>query len=134
MENEQIHTSSKDPAERLLSVVVAALEDAKARDMTSLDVTHLTSITDYLVICSGTSSRHLKTIAETAMEKVRSAGFEILGHEGGGVSEWVVVDCGDVVLHVMSPQAREFYNLENLWGMDRQQEAESKPARVDPPK
>lgn len=118
MENQSQSNSEQNPSSRLLAIVTDALEDAKAKDITTLDVSHLTSVTDALAICTGTSNRHLKTIAETAMSTIRQAGFEVLGHEGEGVSEWVVVDLGDVVLHVMSPQARAFYNLEGLWAMD----------------
>ncbi len=123
MENKQSQDPQNTSPASLLSVVIEALENAKAQNITSLDVSHLTAVTDYLAICNGTSSRHLKTIAETAMEAVRKAGFDVLGHEGNGTSEWVVVDLGDVVLHVMSPEARRFYHLEGLWDIDASSEA-----------
>ncbi len=125
MENKKSPDKPQNPSTQLLAVVIDALEDAKAKDITALDVSHLTSVTDHLAICTGTSNRHLKTIAETAMGKARQAGFDVFGHEGEGVSEWVVVDLGDVVLHVMSPEARGFYNLEGLWGIDSEEARDS---------
>lgn len=107
---------------QLKNIIVDALEDAKANDITVIDVKHLTQVTDYMVIASGTSNRHIQTIAESAFKKAQEAGYEKMGTEGLGQSEWVVVDFVDVVLHVMSPPAREHYNLEGLWDIDAQQE------------
>ena len=97
------------------NTIVAAKEDAKGNDIIALDVTHLTQVTDFMVIVSGTSNRHIQTIAETAMKDVEEYGVDKIGIEGLGKSEWVVVDFADVVLHVMSPTAREHYNIEGLW-------------------
>jgi len=100
---------------QIRDIVVDAIEDAKGNDLKVIDVTHLTAITDYMMITSGTSNRHIQTIAETAMKKAAEQGFEKIGIEGLGHSEWVVVDFADVVLHIMSPAAREHYNIEGLW-------------------
>ena len=107
---------------QMKNIIVAALEDAKANDIIVIDVKNLTQVTDFMVIASGTSSRHIQTIAESAFKKAQAQGFEKMATEGLGQSEWVVVDFVDVVLHVMSPSAREHYNLEGLWDIDAQQE------------
>jgi len=96
-------------------IIVSALEDAKGNDITVIEVTHLTQITDFMIIVTGTSNRHIQTIAETAFKNAQVQGYEKIGIEGLGKSEWVVVDFADVVLHVMSPVAREHYNIEGLW-------------------
>jgi ribosome-associated protein len=95
---------------------VAALEDMKAHHIVKLDVRALTGMTDFMVIASGTSSRHVKSLADSVEETLREAGRKSLGMEGGDVAEWVLVDFGDVLVHVMQPKIREFYNLEHLWG------------------
>jgi ribosome-associated protein len=102
--------------------ILASIEDAKGLNVKSIEVTHLTSIADHIIIVSGTSNRHLQTIAETAIKNAKEHGYEILGVEGLGQSEWVVVDFGDIILHVMSPSAREFYNIEGLWDITPEQE------------
>jgi len=96
-------------------IIVSALEDAKGNDITVIEVTHLTQVTDFMIIVTGTSNRHIQTIAETAFKNAQEQGYEKIGIEGLGKSEWVVVDFADVVLHVMSPAAREHYNIEGLW-------------------
>lgn len=101
----------------LAQLVEAALDDLKAVDRVALDVTGLTSITDYMLIASGTSDRHVRSIADTVMEKAREAGQPVLGVEGREYGDWVLVDLGDVVVHIMQPRARDFYKLENLWSM-----------------
>ena len=107
----------------LLSLATQALEDIKAREIQVLDVRELTPITDYMVIASGTSGRHVRSIAEHLMEKAKDGGYNILGVEGQGRSDWVLVDLQDVVVHVMQPDARDFYKLENLWQMGPDQKA-----------
>ena len=102
----------------LLSVVLAALDDGKANDVKVIDVSAKTSITDYMVVASGTSERHVRSLAEHVLEKAKERGFEALGMEGQNVGEWVLVDLGDTVVHVMKPQTREFYQLEKLWQGD----------------
>lgn len=111
----QISTTIKD-------IIVSSIDDAKGNDTTVINVTHLTQITDFMIIVSGTSNRHIQTIAETAMKAAQEKGFEKIGAEGLGHSEWVVVDFADAVLHIMSPAAREHYNIEGLWDISAQQE------------
>jgi len=95
-----------------------ALDDLKAVDIVALNVTGFTSITDYMLIASGTSARHVRSIAGSVIEKAREVGQPVLGVEGHEHGEWVLVDLGDVVVHVMQPRVRDFYKLENLWSME----------------
>lgn len=104
-----------DVLTRLRGIVVKALEDLKARDVVEIDVRGKTSITDLIVIASGTSSRHVKSIADEVVKSAKQAGLPPIGVEGEREAEWVLVDLGDVVVHVMLPRAREFYGLERLW-------------------
>ena len=100
---------------KLQQVAVAALEDIKARDITTFDVRQQTSLYDTLVIASADSNRQVKALANHVREKVKEAGGEILGVEGEDAGEWVLVDAGDIVVHVMQPAVRAYYNLEELW-------------------
>ena len=118
----QTHDNQTQVAIAIKNAIVSALEDAKANNITVLNVVHLTQVTDFMIIASGTSNRHIQTIAETAIKNAQEKGFEKMGVEGLGKSEWVVVDFGDVVLHVMSPAAREHYNIEGLWDIDSQKD------------
>jgi ribosome-associated protein len=102
----------------LRALVQQALEDLKAIDIEQFDVREKTSVTDYLYIATGTSSRHVKSIADNVLAEARKAGAKPLGIEGENEGEWVLVDLGDVVVHVMQPQTREFYDLESLWRLD----------------
>ncbi len=104
-------------SEQLAQSVVAALEDAKARDIRLIDVRHLTSMTDYMVIASGTSDRHVKSVAGSVVDAMKKAGHRPLGVEGENDGEWVLVDLQDALVHVMLPRVREFYNLEKLWDL-----------------
>lgn len=101
----------------LTAVVVAALEDIKGQDIVWLDVRGLTDVTDTLVVASGSSTRQVKALAEHAIEAGRKAGFRTIGVEGLETAEWVLVDFGDLVLHVMLPATRAFYELEKLWSL-----------------
>lgn len=102
-------------ASKLSKTILEALEEYKALDIVNLDIRDYASITDFMVICSGTSSRHVQSIAENVVTKAKTAGFNPLGVEGQEFGEWVLIDLGDVVVHVMLPQIREFYSLEKLW-------------------
>ncbi|MBX3725600.1 MAG: ribosome silencing factor [Xanthomonadales bacterium] len=97
--------------------VVAALEDLKAVDIKAIDVRGRTSVTDHIVVASGTSNRHVKSIADEVVRQLKAAGAALLGVEGEREGEWVLVDLGDVVVHVMLPRVREFYGLERLWSV-----------------
>jgi ribosome-associated protein len=99
----------------LENLVMAILDEYKAKDVINLDVKNLTDITDRMIICSGTSNRHVQTIANHLITKAKSQGFQPLGVEGELQGEWVLIDLGDVIVHVMLPQTREFYSLEKLW-------------------
>jgi ribosome-associated protein len=105
-------------ANQLQALVINTLDEVKAQDVRVFDVTDKTSVTDHMVVASGTSSRHVKTIADHLVTAAKQAGFRPLGVEGAGDSDWVLVDLADVVVHVMLPQARSFYNLEKLWAVD----------------
>ncbi len=102
-------------SKQLSDLVVEALEEVKARDIVKLDVRDLTTVTDYMVVASGTSNRHVKALADAVAEKSRKAGHRPLGIEGENASEWVLLDLQDTLVHVMLPRVREFYNLEKLW-------------------
>lgn len=104
--------------EALLDLVIQALEDMKAREIHVIDVRGKTSVTDVMVVASGTSARQVKAQAERVIEKAKHNGVQPLGVEGENQGEWVLVDLGDVVVHVMQPEVRDFYHLEKLWTTD----------------
>ena len=106
-------------AENLETLVLNALEELKAQDIKKLDVSNMTSITDTMVIASGRSSRHVKAISDAVIEKAKQNSFPVLGVEGQQTAEWILVDLGDLVLHVMQQETRDFYALEKLWSVDR---------------
>ena len=101
--------------ETMKKAAVAALEDIKASDIVVLNVKKLTSMADYMIVASGESSRQVKALARNVADKLRAAGAEIVGVEGEESGEWVLVDLGHVIVHVMHPAVREYYNLEELW-------------------
>ncbi len=102
-------------SEQLCDLVVDALEEVKAKDIVKLDVRELTTVTDYMIVASGTSNRHVKALADAVAEKAREAGHRPAGIEGEDGSEWVLLDLQDTLVHVMLPRVREYYNLEKLW-------------------
>ena len=106
----------------LLKMVESVLDERKGQNITTLDVIGKTSVTDYMVLATSTSERHAKALSDYVVEKVKANGFMPLGVEGQQGSDWVLVDLGDVILHVMTAQAREFYQLEKLWSIDRAEE------------
>jgi ribosome-associated protein len=105
----------------LIEATLAALDDLKAKDILVLDVRGLTPITDTMIICTGTSNRHVRSLAQHVVEKAKEAGFRPLGMEGAEEAEWVLVDLGDAVVHVMQTQARAFYQLEKLWDLSEKE-------------
>jgi ribosome-associated protein len=108
--------------EALRSTIVTVLEDAKAEDVASISLAGRTALADYMVIASGRSDRHVGAIAEQIMHKLKDAGFGSCKVEGMPLNEWVLIDAGDVIVHVFKPDARSFYNLEKIWSGDRPDE------------
>lgn len=104
--------------EPLLSLVQSVLENGKAQDCVFLNVMRLTDVTDYMVICTATSSRHAKTLAEHLVMEAKAKGVIPLGVEGEQEGDWVLVDLGDVIVHVMLSETRAFYQLEKLWAVN----------------
>lgn len=104
-------------SKKLASLAEAALEDMKARDVRVMDVRKLTTVTDFMILASGTSDRHVRSIADRLVERATAAGCEPLGVEGAEAGEWVLVDLQDVIVHVMLGKVRDFYKLENLWDL-----------------
>ena len=101
---------------KLQALVIDALEDIKAQEIRLYDTTHLTSMFDRIVIASGTSNRQTKALAASVRDKVKAAGGHIVGIEGEGTGEWVLVDLGDMIVHIMQPAIRAYYRLEEIWG------------------
>jgi len=120
-----------DPLARL---AYEALDDMKGQDITVLNVMKLTTVTDTMIICTGTSNRHVKSLAQNVAEEAKRAGYQPLGIEGTDQGEWVLVDLGGVVVHVMQAQARAFYQLEKLWAVadESEEEVEAKPKKAKP--
>ena len=106
---------STQTTEDLKAIVLAALEAAKANDVRQLDVRRLTEITDWMVVASGNSTRHVLALAEHVRSRVKAQGLSPIGTEGESGSDWVLLDYGDVVVHLMLPDTRGFYDLEGLW-------------------
>ena len=104
-------------SEALTDLVVDALDDVKAKDIVRLDVRNMTTVTDYMIVASGTSNRHVKALVENVAEKAKEAGHRAIGIEGEEGGEWVLLDLQDTLVHVMLPKVREFYNLEKLWSI-----------------
>ena len=109
--------------EALLALVQTELDDRKGQYITTIDVRGKTSFTDYMVIATGTSDRHLKSLCDHVAEKAKENGVTPLGIEGALGSDWVLLDLGDIIVHVMTAQAREFYQLEKLWSVNSGKDA-----------
>ncbi len=101
---------------KLQRVIVDALEDVKAQDIKVFNTSHLTGLFDRVIVASGTSNRQTKALASSVREKVKENGGEVISTEGEDVGEWVLVDCGDAVVHILQPALRQYYNLEEIWG------------------
>jgi ribosome-associated protein len=104
-------------SQQLSTLVVDALDDIKAQDIIRLDVRDMTTVTDYMIVASGRSNRHVKALVENVAEKAKKAGHKPIGVEGEEGGEWVLLDLQDALVHVMLPKVREFYNLEKLWSL-----------------
>ena len=100
---------------KLQKIAVAALEDIKGKNIEILNTAKISSMFDRVIICTGDSNRQVKALARNVLEKVREAGGEVISIEGEEGGEWVLVDLGDIVVHVMQPTVRQYYNLEELW-------------------
>ena len=104
-------------SEELADFVVAALEEIKGLDIIKLDVRNMTPVTDWMIVASGTSGRHVKALVDNVAEKAKAAGHRPTGVEGESGGEWVLLDLQDALVHVMLPKVRDFYNLEKLWSI-----------------
>jgi len=100
---------------KLRDLVSSSLDELKAVDPVTINVKKLSSFTDYMIIASGTSNRHIQSLGKKVLEDLKTKNIKPLGLEGEGSEEWVLIDVGDVVLHLMSSNARAFYDLESLW-------------------
>ncbi|RMO68511.1 Ribosomal silencing factor RsfS [Pseudomonas syringae pv. aptata] len=123
--NEFYMTKQKMSSEDVINVAIAALEEVKGADILTIDVRDKTSIADYMLICTGTSNRQLNALVDNVRDKVKAAGLKSLSEEGKGDSDWVLLDLGDVIVHVMTAAARQFYDLERLWQGAEQSRAAS---------
>lgn len=104
-------------AEELRDFVINTLDEKKGREISCLSVSEITTVTDYMIVVTGTSSRHVKSLADDVAKSVKDAGGRVNGMEGQRQGEWVLVDLGDVLVHVMMEEVRKLYDLESLWGM-----------------
>ncbi len=111
-------------SEHLLKLIQTELDERKGQDITVLYVREKTSFTDYMVVVTGTSDRHLQSLCDYVAMKAEENGVKPLGIEGGPGADWILVDLGDVIVHAMTAQAREHYQLEKLWSIDKPKEAE----------
>ncbi len=109
--------------------VVAALEDIKANDITVLDTSQYSSLFERIVVASAQSTRQTKALADNVVERLRLAGEPVLGVEGADPGEWILVDLGEVVVHIMQPAVRAYYNLEELWNMQHLPRSAARPGR-----
>ena len=117
--------ANNEHLEAMKLAVIDAIEDIKGFDISVMDVRKLTSMTNYMIVASANSSRQAKAVADNVREKLKEKGFAIRGTEGEKEGEWVLVDLDDIVVHIMVPATRAYYNLEQLWG-----EAESRRSHI----
>ena len=118
--------------EAMKLAVVDAIEDIKGFDITVMDVRKLTSMTSYMIVASATSSRQAKAVADNVRDKLKEKGYHIRGTEGEKEGEWVLVDLDDIVVHIMVPTTRAYYNLEQLWGEAENRRGHIKPDNLNP--
>jgi ribosome-associated protein len=114
--------------EEVLKIVQDVLDERKGHNITTLDVRGRTSFTDYMVVVTGTSDRHIKSLCDYVVDKIEENGMKPLGMEGALTSDWVLLDLGDVIVHAMTTQARAFYQLEKLWSVEHAEESGSSAA------
>ena len=114
------NTMTNERLEECLTLVTSTLDGMKAKNITVLDVEDLTDVMEHMVIAEGTSKRHVRAMADSLGADAKQAGFMPLGREGGTDSDWTLIDLGAVVVHMMTPAAREFYDLEGLWSSPEQ--------------
>lgn len=120
--NEQKQTEQQD--QQLIALIEGALEDMKAKELVTLDVRGRSTVTDYMMVASGTSKRHVASVAQEVLDKLKAAGIQPIGVEGQDVGDWVLVDVGSVIVHVMMPDARSFYDIERLWSVASENRAD----------
>lgn len=121
-----MHASQPKPrmsGRELTGLVLDALDELKAQAVKTMDVRHLTTVTDVMIIATGRSARHVRALAGAVVERCKRAGVPPLGREGEAAGEWVLLDLADVVVHVMQPEVREFYDLEKLWDIPARDQA-----------
>jgi ribosome-associated protein len=112
-------------AQQLHQLVLSTLEEFKAVDIKSVDVTGLSPLTDHFVVASGNSTRHVKSMADKLVQVAKANGVQPLGVEGEREAQWILVDLNDIIVHLMLPQARAFYNIEKLWEVSKEQRSGS---------
>jgi ribosome-associated protein len=112
--------------EEIKQLVINALENLKAKDITVIDVRGRSSVTDYMVLATGTSKKHAQAVCDNTSAEAKAAGLKPLGAEGRASSDWMLLDLGDVIVHVMTEQARHFYDLERLWGEPSEESEDAK--------
>lgn len=109
-------STEENTIDQMTAIAVSALEDIKGKDIVTIDVGHLSPLFERMVIASGDSNRQVKALADNVREKLKEAGANIIGTEGEAGADWVLVDAGSLIVHVMHPTMRAYYNLEELWG------------------
>jgi ribosome-associated protein len=119
---------SEPTVQQLHQLVLSTLEELKAVDVKSVDVTGLSPLTDHFVVASGNSTRHVKSMADKLVQAAKALGVQPLGVEGEREAQWILVDLNDIIVHLMLPQARAFYNIEKLWEASNEQRAGSRSA------
>ena len=111
-------TPAATPELQMIDVVLQSLDDAKAEQIVAIDITGKSSLSDHMVVTSGRSNRHVSAVADQVVKALREHGFGKPRVEGLPHADWVLVDCGDVIVHIFRPEVREFYNLEKMWAAD----------------
>ena len=108
--------------EGVLETVMTCLEDSKAEEITTIDIKDKSALADYMVIASGRSNRHVSAVSDNLLRELKSIGFKSIKVEGLQSSDWVLIDIGDIIIHIFRPEVREFYSLEKMWQMPASEE------------